>query len=63
VAGGDPGSATTTVSTTDDPSASNGNNVNLDNEMVIATESQLHYQLLSTAVNAKFDLLSTVIKG
>jgi flagellar basal-body rod protein FlgB len=63
VASGDPASATTAVNTTTDPADSNGNNVNLDNEMVIATESQLHYQLLSTAVNAKFDLLSTVIKG
>jgi flagellar basal-body rod protein FlgB len=59
----DPSSATvTTLASTDAPGI-NGNNVSLDAEIVDDTKSQLLYQLLSTAVSAKFGLLSAVIKG
>jgi flagellar basal-body rod protein FlgB len=63
VASGDPSSTEVTTSATNDPSAANGNNVNLDDEVVNASESQLQYSLLSTAVNTKFDWLSSAIKG
>ena len=39
----------------------NGNNVSLDNEVVSLTETDLAYQLMIQALNAKFGLLRTAI--
>lgn len=63
VGAGDPASALVTTSASGDPAGINGNNVSLDAEIVDDTKSQMQYQLLSTAVSAKFALLSAVIKG
>lgn len=41
----------------------NGNNVSLDDETVAMVENNLRYQLTVEAVNNKFRLLSTAIKG
>jgi flagellar basal-body rod protein FlgB len=51
------------VSGSGDASGVNGNNVNLSSEMVIAEKSNTQYQLLTTAISAKFDLISDAIKG
>jgi flagellar basal-body rod protein FlgB len=45
------------------PTGVNGNNVSLDHETLSNTETGLRYQLVSTAVNDKFRLLRTAIKG
>lgn len=41
----------------------NGNNVNLDEEMMTATETNLRYQLMVEAMSGKFRLLRTSIGG
>jgi flagellar basal-body rod protein FlgB len=63
VAAGDPASASVTTSTSGDASGVNGNNVSLNEEIVLEEKTGQQYQLLSTAMSAKFDLLSDVIKG
>lgn len=45
------------------PANWNGNNVSLDDETVGMVETNLRYQLTVEAVNNKFRLLSTAIKG
>jgi flagellar basal-body rod protein FlgB len=45
------------------PSGVNGNNVSLNEEMVIAEKTGMQYQLMSTAVSAKFDLISDSIRA
>ena len=45
------------------PTGVNGNNVNLDEEMMTATETNLRYQLMVEAMSAKFRLLRTSIGG
>lgn len=40
-----------------------GNNVNLDDETVAMVETNLRYQTMVQAVNAKYGLLRTAIKG
>ena len=39
-----------------------GNNVDLDSETVIATETGLRYQLAISALNGKYDLLSAAMR-
>jgi len=39
-----------------------GNNVDLDSETVIATETGLRYQLALQALNGKYDLLSAAMR-
>ena len=63
VAAGDPTSAQVTVTDSGAASGTNGNNVSLSDEMVIEQKATTQYQLLSSAISAKYDLLSTVIKG
>lgn len=41
----------------------NGNNVNLDDEIVGLTEAGLKYQLMVEALSSKFRLLRTAVKG
>ncbi len=63
VAAGDPSSAQVTVTNSGDPSGTNGNNVSLNGEILVEQKAGTQYQLLSSAITAKFNLLSTVIKG
>ncbi len=45
------------------PTGMNGNNVNLDEETLSMIDTNLRYQLMVEAMNAKFRLLRTSIKG
>jgi len=45
-----------------DPTRTNGNNVNLDTETTIATETGLRYQLALNALNGKYDLLRSALR-
>ena len=45
-----------------EPTNTNGNNVNLDRESVIATETGLRYQLALNALNGKYDGLRTAMR-
>jgi flagellar basal-body rod protein FlgB len=45
-----------------EPTNTNGNNVNLDSETVIATETGLRYQLALNALDGKYSLLRTSLR-
>ena len=45
-----------------EPTNTNGNNVNLDAETVIATETGLRYQLALSALDGKYSLLRTALR-
>jgi flagellar basal-body rod protein FlgB len=45
------------------PTGPNGNNVSLDHETLSGAETNLRFQLVTTAVNNKFGLLRTAING
>ena len=60
---GDPESATPTITKTTDPALPNGNNVQVDKELMGLSDTELRQQLLVEAVNSKFRLLRTVIVG
>ncbi|MCU1614125.1 MAG: flgB [Frankiales bacterium] len=45
-----------------EPTNTNGNNVNLDEETVSATQTGLQYQLALNALDAKYGLLRTALK-
>jgi flagellar basal-body rod protein FlgB len=45
-----------------EPTNTNGNNVNLDRETVIATETGLRYQLALNALDGKYGLLRTSLR-
>ena len=60
---GDPTRAAVTTRATGDPAGVNGNNVNLDDEVVLATETGLQQKLLTGALTSKFGLINTVLKG
>lgn len=45
------------------PTRLNGNNVNLDVEIMASAETQLHQQLAIQGLNAKYQLLRTSITG
>jgi len=63
VAAGNPLTATAATNPTGETPGVNGNNVNLNNEIVTATKTGLQEQLLTGAITAKFGLISTVLKG
>ncbi|MEZ5321051.1 MAG: hypothetical protein R2698_03020 [Microthrixaceae bacterium] len=63
IRGGSPFSARVSVNPTADASLPNGNNVQLDRELVTLTDTALRQQLLVAAANHKFNLLRTVITG
>ena len=46
-----------------EPTQLNGNNVNLDEETLSNVDTSLRYQLALRAMDAKFGLLTDVIKG
>jgi flagellar basal-body rod protein FlgB len=45
-----------------EPTNTNGNNVNLDDETVIATETGLRYQLALNALDGKYSVLRTSLQ-
>src|SRR5829696_3976461 len=45
-----------------DPTNTNGNNVNLDHETVIATETGLRYQLALNALDGKYNVLRSALR-
>jgi flagellar basal-body rod protein FlgB len=51
-----------TVARSLEPTNTNGNNVNLDSETVIATESGLRYQLALNALDGKYSTLRTALR-
>jgi len=61
--GSDVSDATATVTSSQAPTRLNGNNVNLDMEMVAQSESLLRTQLVVAALNSKYSMLRTAISG
>jgi flagellar basal-body rod protein FlgB len=51
-----------TVSRSMEPTRTDGNNVNLDAETVIATETGLRYQLALNALDGKYDVMRTSLR-
>ena len=51
-----------TVARSLEPTNTNGNNVNLDSETVIATETGLRYQLALNALDGKYSLLRSALR-
>jgi flagellar basal-body rod protein FlgB len=60
-AGGDPASAQPTVARSLEPTGTNGNNVNLDEETLAGTQTNLAYSLAIEAMSAKFQRLRMAI--
>jgi flagellar basal-body rod protein FlgB len=60
--GGTPTVSGGTVARSLDPTNTNGNNVNLDAETVIATETGLRYQLALNALDGKYSVLRSSLK-
>ena len=50
------------VSQSPDPTRMDGNNVNLDTEVTIATETGLRYQLALNALDGKYNLLRSALR-
>lgn len=63
ISSGDPSQAQLSQTTSSDPSNPNGNNVQLETETLDMQETSLRYQLSIEALNAKYRLLRTAIKG
>jgi len=63
VADGQPGRAAIDVTPSTDPAGVNGNNVSLEDQFVTATKTTLQEQLLTGTLTAKFNWLSSVLKG
>ena len=57
------GSVQPTVTRSSDPVNPNGNNVSLDTETVDMMDTTMRYQLMVDAMNNKFRLLRTAIRG
>ncbi|HEX2072732.1 MAG TPA: flagellar basal body protein [Geodermatophilus sp.] len=51
-----------TVSRSLEPTRADGNNVNLDAETVLATETGLRYQLALNALDGKYDVLRSALR-
>ncbi|TFV64158.1 flagellar basal body rod protein FlgB [Geodermatophilus sp. DF01-2] len=54
--------STATVRRSLEPTRMDGNNVNLDAETVIATETGLRYQLALGALGGKYDVMRTALR-
>ena len=61
--GEDPSAAAPSVLRSMEPTRTNGNNVNLEEETLAGSETNLQYQLAVEAVNAKFQRLRVAIGG
>ena len=51
-----------TVARSLEPTNTNGNNVNLDSETLIATETGLRYQLALNALDGKYNVMRTALR-
>ena len=51
-----------TVARSLEPTNTNGNNVNLDAEILIATETGLRYQLALNALDGKYNVMRTALR-
>ena len=60
---GRPGDAAITVERSLAATRLNGNNVNIDRELLASSENVLHQKLLIQGLNAKYGLLRTAISG
>ena len=60
---GDPNATSVDVGKSGDPARQDGNNVNLDDETLSLTDTNLRYQTMVEAMNAKFRLLRTAMNG
>jgi flagellar basal-body rod protein FlgB len=63
VADGDPGGAKPAIARSLEPTREDGNNVNLDEETLSNVDTGLRYSLMLRAMDDKFSLLGTAIKG
>lgn len=63
VAAGRPADAAISVSESLAPTRLNGNNVNIDVEIMASSENQLRQRLAIEGLNAKYQLLRTAISG
>lgn len=63
IAAGDPAQAQPVVTTSTDPSRLDGNNVNLDDQTLTSVQTGLQFQLMLRAMDDKFNLLHTAIRG
>ncbi len=63
LAAGDNPNVQATTGRSLEPTRMNGNNVNLDEETLSLMDTGLQYQLAVNAINSKFSLLRTAIKG
>ncbi len=63
VEAGDPAGTSVTVARSLEPTREDGNNVNLDHEVLANVDTNLRYATMLRAVDDKFGLLRTVIKG
>jgi flagellar basal-body rod protein FlgB len=63
VANGSPTSASPAVARSLEPTREDGNNVNLDHEVLSNIDTGLRYQTVLRAVDDKFGLLRSVIRG
>jgi flagellar basal-body rod protein FlgB len=60
---GSPESASPSVAESAAPTRLNGNNVSLDTEVVLQTETLLRTQLVVAALNNRYSMLRTAISG
>jgi flagellar basal-body rod protein FlgB len=60
--GENPASANAVTARSLEPTNTNGNNVNLDSETIIATETGLRYQLALNALDGKYNQLRTALR-
>ena len=61
IAGGNPAEAAVQTGRSTAPTRTDGNNVNLDDETLSMVDTNLRYQTMVEAMNAKFRLLRTAI--
>ena len=61
VGAGDPDKATFSTAKSTEANGANDNNVRMDNETVTAIDTNLKYQTMIEAMNAKFRLLKTAM--
>jgi flagellar basal-body rod protein FlgB len=61
--GGDPMSASISVSDSTAPLGENGNNVSIDFELMAGSENLLRQKLVIQALNSKYTLLRTAMAG
>ena len=57
IANGDPNNFAISTASSSDPTNLNGNNVSVDSESVSLTDTGLHYQLMTEAMNNVFHVL------